>query len=140
MDYGVAASQVPIGGGGTLPPNHKKYRIRVLETFLKAGVPLVKIDDFRSLLEEFSPYSLTSASHMTTYIPGVLEAMRAMTMKLIESHPVVILFDGTPHLGELISVIVRFFSHGRIRQRLIYLVHLDKSPDALELYRVRSIF
>ena len=38
-------------------------RVTVLKTFLKPGVPLHKMDDFRELLEE-EGYRLTSATHM----------------------------------------------------------------------------
>lgn len=36
LDYGVAAEKVPIGAGGNLRDDHKKWRNRVLETFLRA--------------------------------------------------------------------------------------------------------
>ena len=38
--------------GETLPDSIRVYRVKVLTTFLKAGVPINKIDDFRDLLEE----------------------------------------------------------------------------------------
>ena len=37
--------------GETLPEDHKLYRVKVVSTFLKAGVPLAKIEQFRELLE-----------------------------------------------------------------------------------------
>jgi len=38
--------------GGTLPESLQVYRVKVLRTFLQAGVPLQKLDVFRTLLEE----------------------------------------------------------------------------------------
>lgn len=38
--------------GESLPEAHKLWRIKVLTSFLKAGVPLMKIDQLRGLLEE----------------------------------------------------------------------------------------
>lgn len=35
LDYGVAVEKVPIGSGGTLPADHTKWRILVMETFLR---------------------------------------------------------------------------------------------------------
>ena len=38
--------------GETLPMEERVYRVKCVRTFLKAGVPLSKIDTFRELLEE----------------------------------------------------------------------------------------
>lgn len=38
--------------GESLHDAQKVYRVKVITTFLKAGVPLAKLDDFRCLLEE----------------------------------------------------------------------------------------
>jgi len=46
------------------------YRVRVVEQFLKSGVPLKKVDDFRSLFEEGS-LRLTHSSHLSDYIPVI---------------------------------------------------------------------
>ena len=44
--------------GETLSEVHKLWRVKVVITFMKAGVPLAKVDHFRELLEE-NAYSLT---------------------------------------------------------------------------------
>ena len=44
--------------GETLSEVHKLWRVKVVTTFMKAGVPLAKVDHFRELLEE-NAYSLT---------------------------------------------------------------------------------
>ena len=43
--------------GGSLPEAHKLWRVKVVK-FLRAEVPLAKIDRFRDLLEEHA-YSLS---------------------------------------------------------------------------------
>ena len=44
--------------GETLPTDQRVFHIRVVSTFLKAGVPLCKIDQFRDILEEGGGYRL----------------------------------------------------------------------------------
>ncbi len=136
FDFGLARENVPIGSGATLSQDHKSWRVLVLHTILKAGIPLAKIDDLREILEHHSPHSLTHSSHMAKMIPGLLKSMKAKTEGLIKGRKVVILFDGTPHIGEVLSIVVRFWN-GRLRQRLLSFVHLDKPPTAVDLYRVR---
>jgi len=38
--------------GKTLPEAQKVYWVKVLKTFLQAGVPIAKLDVFREILEE----------------------------------------------------------------------------------------
>lgn len=139
FDFGAARPNIPVGSGSSLTPDHQNWRLAVLNTFLKAGVPIAKIDEFRSLLELHAPLSLTHSSHMAKMIPAVLKSMNATTAALIKNRYVVILFDGTPHIGEVVSIVVRFWN-GRLRQRLLSFIHLDKSPSAVELYRVNFPF
>jgi hypothetical protein len=54
--------------GESLPEAHKLWRIKVVTTFLKAGVPLTKIDQLRGLLEEHA-YSLSDRHGMSDLIP-----------------------------------------------------------------------
>ena len=56
----------PIGEG--LPESSRVYRVNVVTAMLKAGLPIHKIDCFRSLLEEHA-YSLTSSSNLRQIIP-----------------------------------------------------------------------
>ena len=44
--------------GKTLSEVHKLWHVKVVTTFMKAGVPLAKVNHFRELLEE-NAYSLT---------------------------------------------------------------------------------
>ena len=54
-----------------LPEDVRVYRVRVVKCFLKAGVPLNKIDCFRDLLEENS-LSLSSTSHLSQLTHAVI--------------------------------------------------------------------
>jgi hypothetical protein len=49
--------------GETLPDIQQAYHVRVVANFLKAGIPLHKIDLLRDLLEE-GCYRLTDNRHM----------------------------------------------------------------------------
>ena len=50
--------------GENLPEDVRVYRVKVVESFLKAGVPLSKIDCFYELLEENS-LRLSSSTHLS---------------------------------------------------------------------------
>lgn len=51
----------------TLPLAQQAYRQEVVEEFLKAGIPISKIDKLRSLLEK-NGHRLTSSSNLAQYI------------------------------------------------------------------------
>ena len=46
-------------------------RFEVVETLLKAGIPISKIDVLRPLFEKYA-HSLTASTHMKYIIPSVL--------------------------------------------------------------------
>ena len=54
--------------GETLPTDQRVFRVKVVHTFLCAGVPLNKLNLFRELLEE-GGYRLTDRCHMSDVIP-----------------------------------------------------------------------
>ena len=51
----------------TLPLAQQAYRQEVVKEFLKAGIPISKIDKLRSLLEK-NGHRLTSSSNLAQYI------------------------------------------------------------------------
>ena len=67
----VYDSRVHLVGDG-LPDSTRVYRVKVVTTMLKAGVPLNKIDLFRDLLEEHG-YALTSSTHLRQLIPFIYQ-------------------------------------------------------------------
>ena len=56
------------------------FRIKVVTRFLRAGIPLAKVDDLRELLEENSPYKLTDSEHLRPLTKDIL-AMELKTVK-----------------------------------------------------------
>ena len=58
--------------GETLPENQQVYRVQVVSAFLKAGVPLTKIEHFTEPLEEYA-YRLTDRRNMHDYVPFILQ-------------------------------------------------------------------
>ena len=54
----------------SLSEDHKLWRVKVVTTFMKAGVPLPEIDHFRELLEERA-YRLSDRRDMYDLIPFV---------------------------------------------------------------------
>ena len=54
----------------TLPVEERAYRLQVVEEFLKAGIPLRKIDELRPPLEK-QGYRLKHHSNIKEYIPMI---------------------------------------------------------------------
>ena len=112
--------------GKMLSNNQRVFRVRVLKTLLKAGVPLKRMDDFRELLEE-GGYRLTSVPNMRQLIPFVRK-------EEISGHNVSVIFDGTTRLGEALAIVVRFITADwEIKQRLVRLQLIAKSLKGDEL-------
>ena len=110
--------------------------MKVLTTFLKAGVPINKIDDFRDLLEE-NAVRLAGRRPMSDLIPFVLEEERRQIKEEIAELPVVVIFDGTSRLGEALAFILRFVDRSAltIHQRLVRVQILAKSMAGEEVAR-----
>ena len=58
--------------GESLPEEQQVYRVKVVSSFLKAGVPLSKMDSFRDLLEE-NAFRLTDRCNMQDYVLFILK-------------------------------------------------------------------
>ena len=56
----------------TLPLEERAFRVEVVENYLKAGVPLYKVDKLRNLLEK-GEHRLTDSSHLRQHIPLILK-------------------------------------------------------------------
>lgn len=54
--------------GEELPPEQQVYRVKVITTFLRAGVPISKLDLFRDLLEE-NGFRLSGRRTISDLIP-----------------------------------------------------------------------
>ena len=127
----------------TLPLAQQAYRQEVVKEFLKAGIPISKIDKLRSLLEK-NGHRLTSSSNLAQYITLIFK-QEVDTIKKELSLPgqgdmtrdVSVIFDGSTRQGEAIAIIVRFIDdQWAITQRLIRIDVCSKSVNADELARV----
>jgi len=108
-------------------PTERVYRVKVVKAFLRAAVPLNKLDTFRELLEE-SAFRLTDRRHMSDLIPFVLSQEVEQIKAEMDGCPVSVIFDGTTRLGEAMAIVIRFVDTDlNIHQRLIRLLLLSKS-------------
>ena len=120
--------------GESLPEVHKLWRIKVVTTFLKAGVPLVKIDQLRGLLEEHA-YSLSDRRGMSDLISFIQSEEQQQINAKLQGKKVSIIFDGTTRLGEALVVILRFVDGFMIKQRLVHFLTLTRSLAGEEIAR-----
>ena len=80
--------------GESLSESVRVYRVKVLRTFLKARVPLGKVDTFRELLEE-NAFRLCDSSNLRELIPFVCKQEQVGLLGEINGKWVSIIFDGT---------------------------------------------
>ena len=67
-------------------PTQIMRRANVVDGFLKAGIPLSKIDDVRPLLEANNA-RLTYNTHMASLIPFLLEKEQRHHDRRLQQHP-----------------------------------------------------
>lgn len=121
--------------GETLPEEQQVYRVKVVTAFLRAGIPLSKLDSFREILEE-NAHRLTDRRHMFDLIPFILKEEEARVRKEMTGKYLSVIFDGTSRLGEALVVIVRFVGEEwTLEQRLVRMQMLSKSMSAEEIAR-----
>ena len=87
--------------GDTLPASTRVFRVQVVSAFLKAGIPLYKIDKLRGILES-GGYSLSHSTHLRQ-----TEEMDILREQL-SGKCISIIFDGTTHVAEAFVVVVRY--------------------------------
>ena len=97
----------PVGDG--LPDSTRVYRVKVVTTMLKAGVPLNKIDLFRDMLEEHG-YALTCSTHLRQLIPFIHQEELNKIKREIHQRPLSIIFDGTTHVCEAFVIVLRYLA------------------------------
>ena len=122
--------------GETLPDSIRIYRVKVLTTFLRTGVPINKIDEFRDLLEE-NAVRLAGRKPISDLIPFVLNEEWRQIKAEIVGLPVAVIFDGTSRLGVALAIILRFVDRSTltIHQRLVRVQLLTKSMTGEEVAR-----
>lgn len=119
--------------GETLSMAQRVYRFKVVRTFLKAGVAINKIDQFREIFEE-QGYSLSHSSNLSSMIDVINKEEKEKVKKEIAGRNVSVIFDGTTHVAEAVNIILRFVSDDwKIEQRLVELLLVTKSMTGEEL-------
>ena len=100
----------------TLPLIERAYRQEVVEEFLKAGIPIHKIDALRPLLEK-NGYRLNGSSNLGQYISLIFKQGTERVKQELSSpgsadgtRDVSVIFDGSTRQGEAIAIIVRFIN------------------------------
>lgn len=104
----------------------------MLETVLRAGDPVEKVDAYRTILER-NGLSLTSASHMRQLIPILAKRLKEQDKASVASKFCSIVFDGTDHFGELLLVFARIWDGDDWEQLLIRLRHSEHALDTRSL-------
>ncbi len=117
IDIAEAHNEVTHQKGETLPKEVSIYRVKVVRTFLRAGVPINKVNIFRPLLEE-NAFRLCDTRHLLDLIPFILNEEKKRLKKELEGKSLAVTFDGTTRLGEVMAVVVRFISNWRIHQHV----------------------
>ena len=107
----------------------------MITAFLKAGVPLNKMESFRDLLEE-NAFRLTDRHHMHDYVPFILKEEESRIHSEIDGQQLSVIFDGTSCLGEALAVVLHFVSSDwSVEQRLVRVQMLSKSLTSEEIAR-----
>ena len=119
----------------TLPQATQVYRVKVVTAFLRAAVPLSKMEHFRELFEE-GRYCLTDRQHMFDLISFIQKQEVKNIRKEISSKKISVIFDGTTYMGEALAIVVRYMSDNWvIQQKLVRLQILTKSLSGEEVAR-----
>lgn len=95
--------------GEALPIDQQVYCVKVVSCFLRAAVPLNKVQFFRNLLEE-NAYCLTDRHYMSDLIPFTLQQEQQKIQNEISGRDVSVIFDGTTCQGETLAILLRFIS------------------------------
>ena len=127
----------------TLSMAERAYRLEVIEEFLKAGIPISKIDKLRPLLEK-NGHRVTGSTHLGQYVSIIfkqeIERIKqelALPGQVGMTRDLSVIFYGSTRQGEAIAIIVRFLDDNwSIIQRLVRIDVCSKSVTANELAQV----
>ena len=96
--------------GENLPIAVRFHCVKVLTAFMKAGIPISKLDCFRDLLTE-DVFSLTSSQHnIRELIPIVHMEQKDKIKESISGRQISVIFDGTTHVAEAMVIVVRYIN------------------------------
>ena len=122
--------------GDTLPASTRVFHVQVVSEFLKAGIPLYKIDKLRGVLES-SGYSLLHSTHLRQLIPFILNEEMHNLREQVSGKCISIISDGTTHVAKAFVAVVRYVdSEWVISQKVAQLLLLLKSLCGEEVVRL----
>ena len=110
---------------------HQVQHVKVIECFLRAAVPLSKIQHFRIVFEE-TGYQLIDRHHMSDLIPVVLKQEKSRIQSKIFEQDASVIFYGTSQLDEALAIVLHFVTCV-IEQRLIRVELLSKRMKGEEI-------
>lgn len=132
--------------GNMLPEEERVYRVKVVDSFLRAGIPLSKVNELRELLEA-GGHRLTRSSGLSELIPAV-HAMARKDLRAdlgldepgvasVASRFYSVIFDGSTRQGEAIAIIIRYVNEKwDIVQRLARIDIVARAVTANQLSQV----
>jgi hypothetical protein len=133
--------------GSVVPPYVLSHRHKVVRTMIGAGIRLGKLDDPGVQEIIVHPQWLEQSDQLRKLIPDILRVEVKHLKKMLKGkcaffpcsthppcRPVSIFFDGTPRLGEVCAVVIRFVNEKlQVVQLVIGVRHTDMSPNAHKL-------
>jgi hypothetical protein len=124
-----------VSGMDRVPENVMTFRADTLESFLKAGIPIAKIDELRPYLEKHAALPLTHSNHMmSTYMPPLTVREFEKLKKEVKGEVFGCYHDGTTYNGEAFSVVLRWMDASMtIKIRCVTVSILKSSLDSAEL-------
>ena len=97
------------------------YQIKVFKAFLKAGIPISKLEHLKDLFEE-DAVKLTEHTYMLDLLPFILEEEKVKIKEEIKGKDITILFD----VSDVFSVVIRYVDEWKIQHRLVQMEFLEK--------------
>ena len=93
--------------GENIAESTQVFHVKVVSAFLRAGVPLNKLEVFRELFEE-TEYRLTDRRNMHDLIPFIHKQEFEKIREEINGKDISVIFDGTTCLGEALAIVKRY--------------------------------
>jgi hypothetical protein len=111
------------------------FRADTIESFIKAGIPVAKIDALRPFLEKYAAMPLTGSNHlMETYMPPLTVKEFNKLKEETKGEVFGCYHDGTTYNGEAFTVVLRWMDASMtIKTRCVTVSILKSSLDAAEL-------
>jgi len=83
------------------------FRWTIVESFLRCGIALTKVDELRPVFE-LAGHPLTESSNLKAFIPKILLKEVNLIKSELEDQFMTISFDGTTRLGEAVNLCAGF--------------------------------